>query len=119
MWAIPEAKKQSFHISVLYPYRLIQPKKIEQVVQSRKELDRVAISKFEHLAEKLLQENSISFDFRSEIGFAENRIREFASKNNVAMLVMGKKLAIDNSESLQELIESIDVPIVIVPQGVN
>ena len=115
-WAIPEAQRHRFHISVLHPYRLNQHRKKEHVVQSKKDMDRVAVSAFERLAEGLLREHKVSFDFRSEVGFILDRIQEYASKNKVAMLVMGKKMVLDNADSLQELIESINVPIVIVPE---
>jgi len=116
-WAIEEAKKHNCHISVLYPYRLNQERRNGLNIQSKKELDRMATTRFEDVAEGLLQESKISFDFRSEVGFVQDRIRQFTNKHDVAMLVMGKRMAMENTESLQELIGWLDVPVVMVPQG--
>ena len=46
-WAIPEAQKHNYHISVLYPYRLDQIRKKEDVLQSKKAMDVEAVEKFE------------------------------------------------------------------------
>ncbi len=112
-WAIPEAQKHSYHISVLYPYRLDQPKQREEVVQSKKAMDADAVEKFDRMVSGMLREGKVSFNFKSEVGFLRDRIREHASKNNVVMLVMGKELA--GEESFKDLIEEVDVPAVIVP----
>lgn len=113
MWAIPEAQKHNYHISVLYPYRLDQIRKKEDVVKSKKEMDVDAVEKFDRLVSGMLRDGQVSFNFKSEVGFLRDRIREHANKNNVVMLVMGKELA--GEESFQELIEEVEVPIVIVP----
>ena len=116
-WAIPLALKEGMHISVLHPYRLNQLKKKQDAVQSKNEIDREASDKFRKVAEGLLKSNNISFDFRSEVGFLHDRIREHARKQRMALLVICKNLAINNPESLQELIKEMDVPTVIVPQS--
>ncbi len=112
-WAIPEAQKHALHISVLYPYRLDQLKRREDAVQSKKAMDMDADEKFERLVAGILRDSRVSFNFQSEVGFLRDRIREHANKNTVVMLVMGKKLA--GEESFQELIEEVEVPVVIVP----
>ena len=112
-WSIPEARKHNLHISILYPYRLDQLRKRDDVVQSKKAIDLEALEKFERLGASLLKEGHVSFDFHSEVGFIRDRIQEHTRKNNVVLLVMSKKIA--GSESFQELIDEIDVPVVIVP----
>ena len=112
-WSIPEARRHNLHISILYPYRLDQLRKRDEVVQSKKAIDLEALEKFERLGGSLLKEGQVSFDFHSEVGFIRDRIQEHTRKNNVVLLVMSKKIA--GSESFQELIDEIDVPVVIVP----
>ena len=111
-WAIQEAVKHNLHVSVLYTYRLDQLRK-DNVVQSKKAIDQKATELFDSLAAGLLRDSHVSFDFRSEVGFIHDRIREHATKNNVALLVIGKELA--GAESFQELVDETEVPVVIVP----
>jgi nucleotide-binding universal stress UspA family protein len=112
-WSIPEAGRNSLHISILYTYRLDQLRKRDNVVQSKKAMDTEAVEKFERLGGAMLRDGHVSFDFHSEVGFIRDRIMEHIRKNNVVLLVMGRKVA--GSESFQELITEIDVPVVIVP----
>ncbi len=113
-WAISEALKHGLHLSVLYPYRLDQVNKKDNVVQSKKELEAEALATFERLLSAPLRESQLSFDFRSEVGFLRDRIAENIRKHNVVMLVIGSSLA--DTESFAELITGVEVPVVIVPQ---
>lgn len=113
-WAIPEAKEHSMHMSILYPYRLDQLQKKGNVVSSKKAIEEEAFSKFERKAAGLLREQQVSFDFRAEVGFIRDRIQEHVRTNNVALLVIGKGMAMGNVESFEEQFGEIDVPLVIV-----
>lgn len=111
-WAIPEAVKRNLHFSVLYPYRLDQLKKKDSI-QSKKELEREAIEKFESLTEASLRTSRLSYDFKAEVGFLRDRVTEFSRKHHVVLLVIGNDLAKD--ESFPELVDELQVPLVIVP----
>lgn len=113
-WAIPEAQKHHLHLSVLYPYRLDSVRKNENAVISKKDLDRVASERFEHLMEGMLQASEVTYDFHSEVGFLRDRIVDHARKNNVVMLVMAKSQV--SEESFPELVEELQIPLVIVPE---
>lgn len=112
-WAIPEAQRHHLHLSILYPFRLDQVRKKDNVIMSKKELEIDAAEKFEKQVEGILRKSRLSFDFFSEVGFMRDRITEHARNGNVVMLVMGQKMA--SAESFPELVEEIRVPIVIVP----
>ncbi len=112
-WAIREASKHKLHVSVLYPYRLNQQGRKDSI-QSKVELEREAIEKFEQLEEKLLRDKRMTYDFKAEIGFLRDRVQEFARKHRVAIIVIGNDLAKD--ESFAELVELLTVPLVIVPR---
>jgi nucleotide-binding universal stress UspA family protein len=114
-WAIPEAKRHHLHLSILYAYRLDQVVKKDNVVMSKKDLERDADEKFSERLEGMLKGSKVTFDFHSEVGFMRDRISEHAKKQNIVMLVMGEKLA--SAESLPELMEEIKIPMVIVPAG--
>lgn len=112
-WAIREAQRHKLHVSVLYPYRLNQQAKKDSV-QSKVELEREAIERFEQLEEKLLHDKHMTYDFKAEIGFLRDRVQEFARKHRVAIIVIGNDLAKD--ESFGELVDELTVPLVIVPR---
>lgn len=112
-WAIPEAQHHQLHFSVLYPYRLDQDRRKDNAILTKKDMEREATEKFEGMFEGPLKSSHLSYDFHSEVGFLRDRISDHARKNNVVMLVMGKKLA--TAESFPELMEEIKVPVVIVP----
>lgn len=112
-WAISESLKHGLHFSVLYPFRLDQVRKKDNVVQSKKELEAEALDTFERLVAGPLRESQVSFDFRSEVGFLRDRIAENIRKHHVVMLVMGSSMA--DAESFSELITEVEVPVVIVP----
>lgn len=114
-WAILEARTRNMHISILYPYRLDQLKRRGNVVQSKLAIEHEALAKFDALAAQLLGDQQVTFDFRTEVGFIRDRIQEYTRKNNVSLLVMARSMAIGNAESLEELVDEIRVPLVIVP----
>jgi len=112
-WAIPEAKQHHWRISVLYPYRLDPSRKHEYAVKSKKDMEREACVTFEKQLEETLRLSKIPYEFHAEVGFIRDRITEHTRKRNIVLLVLGQKLA--SSESLHELLEDVNIPIVIVP----
>ena len=112
-WAIQEAQKHRLHLSVLYPYRLDQVRKKDNVMLSKKDMDQDAAEKFSLLVESILKNTLLTYDFHSEVGFLRDRIVEHARKSNVVMLVMGKNQVAE--ESFPELIQELSIPLVIVP----
>lgn len=112
-WAITEAKMRKLLISVLFPYRFDPQHMKKDTPTSKKELERQAMQKFEHLAQGLLLSSRVPFEFRSEVGFLRDRIADYSRKHDVAMVVMDSQMA--RMESFSELVAELEIPLVIVP----
>jgi nucleotide-binding universal stress UspA family protein len=81
----------------------------------RKKMEEEARQNFSTLEKEVLADSGVSYDFKVEVGFVSNRVREYAKKNGVSFLVMGKKMNSSSKESFDELAENLHVPLVIVP----
>jgi nucleotide-binding universal stress UspA family protein len=113
-YAVKLSKQFSSHITVLYTYRLLNSFNGE-AVEIRKKIEEQAKKDFSILEKEVLIESGVSYDFKIEVGFVSNRVREYAKKNGINFLVMGKKMNGSSKESFDELAENIHVPLVIVP----
>ena len=113
-YAVNLAKQFNCHITVLYAYRLLYSQN-DEAVELRKKMEEKARELFAVLEKEVLAGSGISYDFKMEVGFVSNRVREYAKKNDVSFLVMGKKMNGSKNESFDELAENIHVPLVIVP----
>jgi K+-sensing histidine kinase KdpD len=113
-YAVTLSKQFKSHITVLYTYRLLNSNG-EEVVDMRKKTEALAKENFSILEKKILEGSGVSYNFQVEVGFVSNRVREYAKKNNVTFLVMGKKMNGSSKESFDELAENLQVPLVIVP----
>jgi nucleotide-binding universal stress UspA family protein len=118
-WAVGMAEKLNVHLTILHPYRLNQVDKKEDMVGVKKKLELDASKNFEHLAHGLLKNQKVSFDFRAEVGFIQDRIEDYARRNNILFLVIGGNLANGNKEILEEIIEESEAPLVVVPSAVK
>lgn len=114
-WAAGMAKKFDAHLTILHPYRLNQLQKKEDMIWVKKKIDQDAAKDFDKIAADLLKNGKISYEFRSEVGFINDRVQEHARKNNTLFLVIGKDFATENKEALNDLIEQTEVPLVIIP----
>lgn len=81
----------------------------------RKTIEENARKGFVSLENEIVKGTGISYDFTVEVGFVSNRIADYVKKEGVSFLVMGKEMNSTNKESFDELAESIQVPLVIVP----
>lgn len=108
------AEKLKCHLSVLYAYRLVN-KHNGEVTQMKKKIEEEASKNFSVLEKDLLKGKGISYDFKIEVGFVEDRIEDYARKNKVSFLVIGKGIATKNKETFDELLEQLKAPLVIVP----
>lgn len=113
-WAVAEAQKYSGHLTILYTYRLIKPKNGE-IVEIKKKIEEDAALKFSQLESEILLNQNISYDFRIEVGFINDRVAFFTQHNPIKFLVMDRAMGSSNKESFNELVEHIKVPLVIVP----
>ena len=70
---------------------------------------------FQKITDDILKDACISFDFRAEVGFINDRIYTYTQRNEIRLLVISKTLASQNNEALDELIGQVRVPLVIIP----
>jgi len=113
-WSVVISQKLKIHLTVLYTYRLVSSQK-EEVLQMRKKLEDDATKNFLSWEKEFLIGKEISYDFKTEVGFVADRIEEYAKKNPIGFLVMGRNSSTGSKESFDELVGHIDMPLVIVP----
>lgn len=113
-WAVSLARHMRAHLSILYTYRLIQPRSGE-ILNIKKIIELEAKQKFEILDTEYLQRTGISYDFKVEVGFVSDRIEDRAKNNALDFLVMDKTIRSNSNESFEELLEHIHVPMLLVP----
>lgn len=113
-WAVTMAQQLDAHLTILYTYRLIQSKGGE-IVHLKKNIEEEARQKFQFIEKSHLAQKGISYDFKIEIGFVSDRIEDHARRNTLIFLVIDKNLKTNNNETLEELLEHIDVPMLLVP----
>lgn len=113
-WAVSMAHQLRAHLSILYTYRLIQPRSGE-IFNQKKIIEQEAKQKFEVLEKEYLLDTGISYDFKIEVGFVSDRIEDHAKKNAVNFVVMDKHVRTNSNESFDELMEHIHVPMLLIP----
>lgn len=102
------------HLTILYTYRLTNVHNGE-AIELKKKIEENARQNFTSFEDELLRGNSVPYDFKVEVGFISNRVRDYSKKNGVSFLVMGNKVNVNNKESFDELAAELQVPLVIVP----
>lgn len=102
-------------LRVLYPYRLTQLNGRDDVLQSKKNIEAEAKNNFVKLAEGLFNGNQPSYDFKAEVGFINDRVHSFTRHAEVLMVVISKRMANTNREALNELLDQLHTPLMIVP----
>lgn len=113
-YAVDLSKQMKNHLTVLYAYRLLNSHNGE-VMEARKKIEDNAKQKFSSLEKEILKGSGVPYDFKIEVGFVSNRVREYAKNTHVNFLVMGNKMNASSKESFDELAENLHVPLVIVP----
>lgn len=113
-WAADLSGKFNSHLTVLYPYRLLQTNK-EDVLELKKKNVELATRKFESLENDFLNGKVTSFEFSPEVGFLTDRIEDHLRKNHILMMVIGKNMNSSSQENLDELINHVGVPVVVIP----
>jgi len=112
-YAVNLSKQFRSHITVLYTYRLLHSK--GEAVEIRNKMEDQAKRNFAALEKEVLEGSGVSYDFKIEVGFVSNRVKEYTKKNGVNFLVMGNEMNGSSKESFDELAENIQVPLIIVP----
>lgn len=116
-WSVKLAKKLGSHLTILHAYRLF--KLNGETVAFKRKMEEEAATNFKVLETELLKNSKISYDFKTEVGFVDDRIEEHLKTNPISFLVMGKDMTIKNREAFDELMDHLKIPLVIVPETPN
>jgi len=114
-WSVELSQRFEAHLHVMYPYRLIEPKAGEEIIQYKKDTEEVANKRFEMIEKDHLVGKGISFDFKPEVGFLSDRIDARIRKHSLMMMVISKNVSLVNKENFNELLDKIKIPLVLVP----
>jgi hypothetical protein len=111
------------HLTILFPYRLINAGHNGDVGKLKATLELEAREKFAMLKKKVASIDLIPYEFQPEIGFSSDRINSYVKRNKVHTIVISQRHAntIDeiNPMALQNLIVSWKIPFMIVPEDVD
>ena len=113
-WAVTMAHQLKLHLTILYTYRLLQYRNGE-VLQLKRTMEDEANKQFLILEKELLVGRGISYNFKTEVGFVTDRIEDHAKKNSLSFLVMNKNANESGKETIDDLMEHIHVPVLLVP----
>lgn len=116
-WAAHVAIVHKANLLVLYPYRLTQLNTHDDLYMLRKNIEAEARANFNKLAEGVLEKAGPPYDFRPEVGFINDRVYAYTQQKEVLSIVIGNKMAINNREALNEMLEQLRTPLLIVPQA--
>jgi hypothetical protein len=117
-WAVSMAKELNLHLTVLFAYRLVN-NTISEGVEMKNQIEKDAHALFLELENNVLKSSGISYDFKTEVGFISNRVKDHVKKNGLSFWVIGNHMNQSTRESFDELALNIQVPLVIVPQSKN
>jgi len=114
-WSVSLAMQLKCHLTILFTYRLLNIHNGE-IIELKKNIEKNATENFARLEKEFLIGKGIAYDFKIEVGFISNRVKDHAKKNATSLLVMSNSEKSKNRESIDELIETIQIPLVIVPK---
>jgi len=114
-WSISLASQLKSHLTILFTYRLLNAHGGE-ITELKKNIEKNAAENFTRIEREFLAGKEISYDFKIEVGFISNRVRDHARKNATSLLVVGSGDSSAIRESIDELVETIQIPLVIVPK---
>lgn len=117
--ALDVALKMKSKLSVIYPYRLIQQRNVPDLAQWKKSIDVDATNSFIRMTSALLKESGVTWDFKPEVGFIEDRVEAFTEKHNVSLVVMSSELCRANKDTLTDMLDRLKCPLLVVPDKRN
>lgn len=113
-WAVHFSKEEGSDLTILYTYRLTK-NAAEELVSWKRRVEEEAKKKFVAFESEFLKDIGIKYEFKIEVGFVADRIEDHARNNPLRFLVIDKGMCTRNKETFDDLIESINVPLVIIP----
>jgi hypothetical protein len=121
--AVKIASAFKAHLTVLFPYRLIDHGLTEDLLKLKVKLVEDAVSRFQAIQKQITTHDTLSYDFQPEIGFAYDRITSYLKSNEPDMIIISQRQANAmnelNNTALQNLITTSKLPFVIIPVTQN
>jgi nucleotide-binding universal stress UspA family protein len=116
-WAGNLAEQHNVSLRVLYPYRLTQLNGSDNLVQLKKNIEADAKSSFAEIADVVFKEGRPLYDFKAEVGFINDRVHSYTKKSEILAVVISKRMANTNRDALNELLEHLRTPLLVVPSN--
>jgi hypothetical protein len=111
------------HLTILFPYRLIDNGYKGEISKLKANLEQEARDKFESLSGQITLLHQLSYEFLPEIGFPADRVNSFVRRNKIDSVVISQRQAYlmneVNQMALQNLITNSKLPFTIVPEEVD
>lgn len=121
--AVSMAFAYKAHLTILFPYRLIDAGHTCEVGKLKATLEQEAHEKFVTFKKQVASIDLVPHDFLTEIGFTSDRINSYVKRNKVHAIVISQRHAntIDeiNPMALQNLIANWKLPFMIIPEEVD
>jgi hypothetical protein len=111
------------HLTILFPYRLIDNGYRGEISKLKAKLEQEAKEKFVSLKQQVSLLDHVSHEFQPEIGFPADRISSFIRRNKVVSVVISQRQANLMNEvshvTLETLITNSKLPFMIVPEEID
>lgn len=121
--AVKIASALKTHLTVLFPYRLIDRGFTADLPKLKIKLVEDAVAKFQTLQKQTTMGDKLSYDFQPEIGFSYDRITSYLKSNDPDMIIISQHQANAmnelNNTALQNLITASKLPFMIIPATTN
>jgi len=114
--AVDIAQETKSALTILYPYRLNQPRNVVDIAQWKKSIDADATNNFNKMTESLFKESGVLWEFKPEVGFIADRVEAYTKKYKVGLVVMSTELSRANNEVFLEMLGKLNCPLLIVPE---
>ncbi|MEI9921361.1 MAG: universal stress protein [Bacteroidota bacterium] len=113
--ALDIASSTKSKLTVLYPYRLNQPRSVPDVTQWKKSIEIDATDSFSRMTNTMFSDSDVLWDFKPEVGFVDDRVEAYSEKHDVGVVVMSNQLARTSDGAFLETLEKLKCPLLIVP----
>lgn len=115
IWADRIAKDRAAKLKVIYPYRLTQLTGKDDLFLLKKGMEAEAESNFAKLTELILKQPAARYEFKAEVGFINDRVYSHTRRNEILLVVISKRMASNNKEAFNEMMDHLRTPILVVP----
>ena len=114
-WAITRAATLQIHLTMLHVFRLPGSHDRDNILRMKQKIQADASDRFEGIEEKFFSEKNISHDFKTEIGFAYDRIHDHAKNGSIDCVVTDSSYYEKNNDCFDLVMKKLFLPVVIVP----